>query len=697
MDLFLTANSRGEVSLHRSLDLQTVWTKSPPDSEVKLVQKLTWRPDSQAIAIAYSYNKAENSEDDLVSKAIVLVVTIENEDVNSINVEGDVTCLDWCETKTTSTVPACFTIYFPEPTPLSSTFCAGADLKKSRHLFKGKSEKTVNFLVIGSSIGDLKVLVSGFLLCCSLSVSSLIRLENKKYWIRNAVFSSDMKFMFVFIEERVDNITLTEVNAQVLILDTSVLSLRIAEINLLQTRIGQILTLVDRIKEVQSCLTEVWECLKVSEVASNFSKYQLHFESIESMVADICELIMFGVLSNSLEQFLLQSLNCNCVKKLIQSVKENCSNVETLISGHLKPFLEELLIILSEMKGVAELNQFRVLGLTTNFLSIASNNVRTLILKAAEFYVVVQSLEKMCTAFCQWLNLVITQLNSDEIQVLDTSEGLTENNLFLITDYLNSLCRISFSCDKPVSFFQHLGQYFDDICLLKPLEPHKWQRFLEDRIDLVTVAFFIPVSRTLSLAQVFKSCYESISNICSAPEKAISPTFSVKHVVDLPEMSSDCSTVESCYFMDNLTLVTGFVNQKNTGEFSLVEVSPHIQNNTKCRKVLKLGNENDFKCLDVKWCRNEKIYALFEKMEHGCGSLFLTQIEKPVINTLKSDYININSIKDGVLVWGIPYLTVSCFAVSGKRKFCVAVSKNKKKITTFDIWFDEESIEKDLT
>lgn len=695
MDLFLTANSRGEVSLHRSLDFQTVWIKSPPDSEVKLVRKLTWRPDGQAIAIAYSYNKAGSSDEDSVLEALVLVVTIENEDVNSINVEGDVTCLDWCESKITSTVPACFTNYFPEPTPLPNTFGAGADLKKSRHLLKGKNERNMNFLTIGSSIGDLKVLVGGFLLCCSLSVSSLIRIEKKKYCVKSAVFSSDVKYMFVFIEERVDNITLKEIDAQVLILDTSVLSLRIAEINLLQTRIGQILNLVDRIKEVQSCLIEVWECLEVAEVASNFSKYQVHFESIELMAADFCELIMFGVLSNPLEQFLLQSLNCNCVKKLIQSVKENCLNVETLVSGHLKPFLEELLIILGEMKGMAELNQFRVLGLTTNFLSIASNNVRTLILKASEFYLVVQSLVKKYTAFFHWLNTVISQLNSDEIQSLDFSEGLTENNLFLITDYLRSISHVSYSCDEPVSFFQHLGQYFEGICLSKPLEPQKWQRFLEDRTDLVTVACFIPVSRTLSLAQVFKSCYESISNICSAPEKAISPAFSAKHVIDLPEMPLDCSIIEGCYFTDNQTLVIGFVNYNNTGEFSLIEVSPHKENDLKRQKVLKLENENDLKCLDVKWCPDEKIYALFEEMKHSCGSLFLVQIEKSVVDTLNSDYININSIQDGVFVWRIPYLPVSCFAISGKRKFCVAVNKSKKKITSFDIWLDEDCIGKD--
>lgn len=695
MDLFSTANSRGEVSLHRSLDLQTVWTKSPPDSEVKCVRKLTWRPDGQAIAIAYSYNKAGSSNEDSVLKALVLVVTIENEDVNSINVEGDVTCLDWCERKITSTVPACFTNYFLEPTPLSSTFHAGENLKKSRQLLRGKSERIINFLAIGSSIGDLKVFVSGFLLCCSLSVSSLIKIEDKKYWIRSAVFSSDMKFLFVFVEERANNVTLTEMGAQVLILDSSVLSLRIPEINLLQTRIGQILTLVDHIKEVQSCLTEVWECLKVAEVASNFSKYQVYFESIELMAADFCELIMFGVLSNSLEQFILQSLNCNSVKKLIQSVKENCLNVETLVSGHLKPFLEELLIILGEMKGMAELDQFRALGLTTNFLLIASNNVRTLILKAAEFYVVVQSIEKIYTAFCQLLNLVITQLNSDEIQVLDLSEVLTENNLLLITDYLSSICHISYSHDEPVSFFQHLGQYFESVCLSKPLEPHRWQRFLEDRNDLVTVACFIPVSRTLSLAQVFKSFYDSVFDICSAPEKTISPAFSAKHVIDLPEILLDCSIVEICYFTDNLTLMTGFVNYSNTGEFSLVEVSPHKQNDIKRQKVLKLGNGNDFKCLDLKWCCSDKIYALFEEMEHSCSSLFLVQIEKSVIDTLNSDYTNISSIQDGVFVWRIPYLPVSCFAISGKRKFCVAVCKSKKKVTTFDIWFDEDSIEKD--
>lgn len=629
---------------------------------------------------------------------------------------------------------------------------------------KIKDQTQLNFLLIGTSDGNLHLSVFGLFSCGMMNINKYMTTnENDKYTsVLKAEMSRDMKVLFLLVAvdeekfhaetmeeengsnkvenavnatgdniDKKDNIEMAIENSvetlssgsklctanvndkhsvkidkppqireiRVVILDTRILSSRSRELHALSLKQGQTICLLDYLERTMSSIVEAWENIYLLEIESKLSK---HAESQPegSLSADFLELLLFGVPSESLENFLLKDLNDKGIKKLGHSIELSHSNIQKLILKHLLSVGQCLAYHLAEMKGMSKLtDRFKVLGLEETAVSKAFSAAGAFLIKSTEVQLVIDESMKRYKAFFRWLYAIIIRITDDRIPDL-TMTDINQQDLEFIADYLYKLDIVT---DKDGVTKRHcnldrLGQYLVNEELTKPPDCDRnnlWQKLLEDNPCLQNHFSIIEKNKYMSLVQQHEHLKKAIQNVFKTPEHAIGNMFQLKQIVTIANLA--CSRI-SMSLVEDHTLHVSLIEGHTPDYFQVYKVFVDGTRLDVKSKSVPIKSEKAvlMKCIDVKFYLPEVLSILLEEGDENKNAV-IVQVTTNTIFGIRSDSNDRNKLENFIETREIPDMVASSFAVSGLRKVSIVLSESRRKVRLFEMEAEDDEEEEDTS
>lgn len=397
-DLIALANVQGEVVLHR-LSWQKVWSVPPPSEEVK-VKALAWRPDGKVVAAGYSNGR-------------INLYHIENADIlHSINLEGEITCMEWvcqfcpeeAEWKSDPYKEDNFRNYLPKLQPLNKSYGTLSKVSPVEESVEDSKQlceqKELNLLIVGCSSNSLSIYAFGVFPVSSLTVPSINVDKIRK--ILSATISQDLQSLSLVLETENKE---QHSHCYLMSFDTKLMASRHKELRLMALKFGQVLTLKEYLQATVQQMSEAWEDI-LMEMDSKLLKFAEDKKAAGTGTVsnDFLELLLFGTPSPELQTFLLNDLTGKGLQKLGHSIETSYSNIQKLVVKHLQVVSQAILYHLAELRGMSLwYEKFGVLGLTTQTLHTAIMTVGSFVLKSSELQQVIDDSIKNFKAFFRWL------------------------------------------------------------------------------------------------------------------------------------------------------------------------------------------------------------------------------------------------------------------------------------------------------
>lgn len=206
-----------------------------------------------------------------------------------------------------------------------------------------KKQTELNILLVGTDTGCLHISIFGLFTCAIIEISSYLQ---KKCKIIKSQMSNDMSSIYVTVIDE-DNIM------NVVMIDSSVICSHSKEIFSMAMKYVHLTSLLSHLEQTMSSITEAWESILL-EMDSKLSKYASNVPE-GTVCADFLDLLMFGIPSDEMEEFLMQDLTDKGLKKLGHSIELSYSNIQKLLLTHMNTVGQNITYILSELRGMARL------------------------------------------------------------------------------------------------------------------------------------------------------------------------------------------------------------------------------------------------------------------------------------------------------------------------------------------------------
>ncbi|KAF5302478.1 hypothetical protein FQR65_LT08568 [Abscondita terminalis] len=697
MDLVAITNVKGEVALHR-LSWARAWCLAPPRENV-LVQGLAWRPDGRVLAIAYSSGE-------------VHLINVENKNVlHKIKIEGNVTCILWTREKTekgTSSVNEeeeqvdymkymdSSNKYLPELSPLSSlspTMTNLQDETLNSNLFH--EQKELNLLIIGTDDGYLRISIFGQFVCALVNISDYL---GHKCSIINTYLSDDLSLMYVTVKHNG--------NIKIVLIQTDIFKTHTKELFAIAVKDAHLYNLITYLSNIIILIKESWET-SLLEMDAKLSKYASKVPD-GVLSADFLDLLMFGITSYEMQEFLLKDLTEKGLKKFGQVFEMCYANIQKLLLKHVTKAGQNITYHLSELRGMARLeHNFKKVGLSEGSITEAIAASGSFLIKGGEMHQIINNFMINYKAFFRWLYSEIIHLMDDKV-VPDLPKN-TQQDITHIMEFVLHFDNINSNQSSPGKQFsvEKLGQYLNDGPLIMPpvSEENLWEQFLERNECIQTDKHIIKRFKKYSLIQQFKHLVASIENVFLSPKFVIANQFSLKHVIK-------CLNVEEKppYFSKiNNTLNTTFVTYLSKA--TPAEGIYFLEINNVLSKISggyfyfkHVDNYHSYQVLDVKFYSQNILSVLLQETNttrngilFQLNTVYVKEKLVPVdvsIDIHKQNLPKINATEFGLSTQKcIEGMACSYFAVSGCRRVSIVLSENRKKVRLFEMEAEEDDDE----
>ncbi|KAL8591062.1 hypothetical protein ACOMHN_037295 [Nucella lapillus] len=578
MDLIALANAHGEVVMHR-LSWQKVWTLAPP-SEGDMVGGLAWRPDSKVLAIGYQSGKIRLCD---IEKGEILHAT---------EVEGEVTCMSWTEHKhsegqTFASEPYgedTSSNYLPRLQPLNKNYRDSSSVSKDNldevveDSKKLKNQKELNFLIVGTNKDSVHVIVYGVFPFAQAGF--MIQDGSQERRVCSAILTDDLHSLSVVVESTSDESD--EIDYYILTFDTTLIRSRHKELRMLALKYGLICCLVEHLQTTIQQMSEAWEDI-LTEMDSKLLKFaEEKKKSGRGTVSnDFLELLLFGLPSTELQNFLLHELTDKGLKKLGFSIETSYSNIQKLVVKHLQAVSQAIMYHLSELRGMAQwYDKFGILGLDPAAIQEAINAAGTFVLCSSDLQQVIDGSIKNFKAFFRWLYVVILRLSKEEIpaelgkinqhQLDFVAEFLRDNFSHFIPEEHKILpeeeqragtsSTVGSSQKKPRFKMEKVGQYLKRENLAHPsnLDRNPWVQFVQSSAALKDSKVLYPVEGAKSLLQLQDTLESSLRAALCGSMEAVSQSLqysAIYHLFTLTDTVRSAGELQLppkvCQFTDN--------------------------------------------------------------------------------------------------------------------------------------------------
>lgn len=561
-----------------------------------------------------------------------------------------------------------------------------------------KNQSDLNVLLIGTENGRLLISIFGIFTCALKDVKYL----GGNYKVLKSHLSESFDVLYATVMDETGNIS-------VAIIKTTVISSHSEELFSIAMQYVHLTNLLNYLSQTMLAITEAWESILL-EMDSKLAKYAANVPE-GAVCADFLDLLMFGVPSDEMEDFLMQDLTDKGLKKLGHSIELSYSNIQKLLLTHMNTCGQNITYHLSELRGMARFtHRYKILGLKEDLVTKAINANGGFLVKAVEVQQVINHSMANYKAFFRWLYVVILRLMDE--QVLHEIPKMAQQDLIYITEFLQNFDSIPAKDDSAPSrhknkfHLEQLGQYLLDSPLtILPNRDNIWSSFLEENECVAENSMVVKPKDNLSLVQQQKVLSKSIHDIFLEPTDIISKNFSLKNEIALSSYDSDERLRLSQINRNESTLIAFLDSPPPANGIHLLEINPSTTLKQTFLHATNFGDGVDLKILDVQFYSLQYLSILLSHAEKPGAYLCQLPLSNVTPRMWETTVLLKKSVLDPILeridvckvegstMKAIDGMSASGFAVSGSRHVSVVLSDTRHKVQLFEMEADEEEEE----
>ncbi|KAJ8965006.1 hypothetical protein NQ314_004404 [Rhamnusium bicolor] len=684
MDLVAFSNVKGEVALHR-LSWTRAWCLNPPKEGLK-VNGIAWRPDGKILAIGYSSGE-------------VLLISIENKKTLNIKeTRGEITCISWVQEKIESKPKDILNLkeeepndymkhidlsklYIRDPLPTSSLDSSSntEEIKETNFL---QDQTELNLLLVGTKDGYVNVRIFGCFTCAILNIN-----EYLGYFcsIESVHLGEDLSKILVTVKDRENNI-------KIVLVDAKIFKSHTKELFSVSLKYVKLIDLVTYLTNTITNITETWESFLL-EIDHKLSKYAKKVPE-GGVTADFLDLLMFGICSPELEEFLMTDLTKKGLEKFGQTIEMSYANIQKLLLKNVTKFGQNLTYHLAELRGMARLeHRYDVLGLSEDLITRTIQSTGAFLIKAGEMQQIINHSVINYKAFFRWLYGAILFIMDEPVP--SEIHKMAQQDLAYITEFLQN--------------FDHIGrQYLADapLTITPNMEGNDWTAFLKEHDCVQNHPSILKHYTDTSLIQQFKDLAVKITEIFETPKCVLEKQFKPIHnfnCFNFGDKPLRMSTIN----INKEIILFGFLQPSN----SIYLLQVHINNNkcqARCGKFYfsqfqEETSGDNYQILDIKFYSTNILSLLLQENTSLRPATLLqfslsSALEKLMeINTCSDFDKSVIPSTNGSNLLPKLYknieMAAAFFAVSGSRRVSIVLSENKRKVKLFEMEAEEEDEE----
>ncbi|KAF2897439.1 hypothetical protein ILUMI_08739 [Ignelater luminosus] len=703
IDLVAFSNIKGEVSLHR-LSWARAWNLAPPKEGVS-VKGLAWRPDGKVLAVAYSSGE-------------VLLINVENKStIHKIEVAENISCIFWvsqsAENQSTNQTLIndedeqadyikhldLSSKYLPDLPPLSNLGPSVTNTQEENsnsNLFQ--EQKELNLLVIGTYDGYLHISIFGQFPCVILNLNNYLGYTCS---VISVFLSNDLSLMYVTVKDDSNDI-------KIVLINTSLLKTHSKELFAMALKHGYLNNLITYLSNVIVPMKETWETILL-EMDAKLSKYASRVPE-GTLSSEFLDLLMFGITSDEMQEFLLQDLTEKGLKKFGQVMETCYANIEKLLLKLVTKAAQNITYHLAELRGMARLeHRYKVLGLSEDIITKAISANGAFLVKGGEMHQVITQFMISFKAFFRWLYTAIIHLM--DIQMLpEMTKKNTQQDVNCIVEFVRNFDKIDKKNEDGKGQFtmERLGQYLNDhkLTMLSDSNDNLWENFLTKNECIQNDPDIIKHYKSFSLIQQFKHLAASIEEIFVIPKGLISEQVSIKNIINCLNFNVEHLRITKINFDNESTLIALLNKSFPADGIYFLEIINGNEIKLKCCYLYFKHAENseNYFILDAQFYSNNALSVLLQESNVSrTGVLYqfstvsvrdeLVVLDKD-LDIYKQNIPKINAFDLGSAMQKyIDGMVCSQFAVSGCRRVSIVLSENRKKIRLFEMEAEEDDEE----
>lgn len=704
MDLVVVSNSKGEVALHRLLWLKA-WDLPPPTEKCK-VTAMAWRPDGKVLAIGYTGGE-------------LILINVENKSIlHTLQVSGEITCVNWVQEKKIETTNIKATSTSEEEAnnytqyvdyskhfiskPLSlSTFETGNFVEEANNNLLHK-QKLLNLLLIGTDDGMLYLSVFGSLSCGAIDFKEKI---NTKCSVIDVQLSESLNIATVTLKDIEDNIKLV-------FIDTAIFESHIKELFCVAMKKVEMQTHVGYLYKSISSVMETWESILL-EMDWKLTNYANKVQP-GTLSADFLDLLMFGICSDEMQEFLFSDMTKRGLEKFGQNIEMNYANIQKILLKNITKLGQNITYHLSELRGMSRFaSRYKTLGLEESKITEAISANGAFLIKSGEMQQIINNSMMYYKAFFRWLYSAIVNLMEE--QVPSEIQNMTQQDLAYIAEFLQCFDRITGQnnstiggVENPRFIMERLGQYLADrnLKILTAGDQHDWDSLLLNNECLQKHPSIIRHCKELSLVQQIAHLQKAVDEIFKKPEVEVTKNMnSIKILSCIKGVGVGTVAGISCTGTGSV-FMHAFPNLERNGVYFIECKVNNVEDNEVIAKgaLVYVKQDGDvengrYNITDVKFYSENVLSLLLEDKAQQAVLMqlpivsFKEKLEEISLDDeiFQQNIVNVD-VSDASPLKNIA-MTACKFAVSGCRSVSVVLADNKKKVMLFEIEGEEEEEE----
>ncbi|KAG7187963.1 hypothetical protein KM043_013923 [Ampulex compressa] len=659
MDLLAIVNVKGEVALHR-LTWQRVWLLCPQE-ESDCSVNLAWRPDGKLLVVCYE------------PSGLIRLVDVENKSIvhkAKRVVDCTIACASWLSLRDERCNVSTQTGDFFPPLPsLNRSF--GQETECKNFL-----SQNLDVLFLGQEDGNVSMYVFGMFYCGTITIGNGTIMEisggsGGSIWVtwRNG-----------------EGITTSVLSCPLLNHSDAFLKVARAQAN--------VDYLMDYLSRTLMAISEAWETILL-EMDEKLARYA-DANPPGGVAADFLELLMIGVPTQNLENFLLRDLTEKGLKKLGHSIEMCYSNIQKLVLKNLTSVGMALVYRLVEVRGMVRLGgPYEALGFKDEgLITDALHASEAFLAKSSEIQQVIDHSMRDYKAFFRWLYVVILRLTDERIP--SEVSRVSQQELTFIAEFLRGFDKTEPSSNgsKGVNL-EKLGQYLrhDNLQSCLTREGSEWATMLDENRCLRNHSLIIDQDLSFSLLQSHTKLVSAVHAVFGSAYEGLAERFCVMSVFLAPcanLYASQIATKDS-----GLLVATMHTERKILRVFKVerLETTLHFKMRTvdveqRQGSVLKPTMETSISDLQF---YSEEYLSLLLVSKQASTLMQLSQSRlfdgQELVNLSELLYNGLPRAFHGISARGL--------AVSGARKVAAVLGENGRKIRLLETEVEPEDEEEE--
>lgn len=576
-----------------------------------------------------------------------------------------------------------------------------------------KTQDALNVLLVGTDDCEVQLLALGTFLCGSIKLAEVFGQEGA---VLNTHMPADFGYLYVAVQYAHGQVEIVTIELKEC--DTTW-----DDVYDLASKHDQLLSSLDYLDRTMKNILETWENVSLMEMELKLSSYSA--DDPELVSTDLLGLMIFGNLSERMDQFLRKDLTDKGIKKIGQSIESSHTNVQKLVVKQLAEVTNRVLFQLVEVSGMS-LKKYECLGLTERSVDRALLSAQRFLMKCNELQIVIAESLTRYQLFFKWLHGAMTRLN-DDAGALSTAEpapaDLSQRELHALAEYVYELGDGARAADK--YRLDRVGQYFADADLEFPRDAAgrgHWRGVLRENPCLEDgSALVVKAAGRASLAQQYAALRRDLADIFAQRKTFADRAFVLYNNVRLDNHGTAAGAggarrppkVTMADAVNGKLLVC--CADRGSYDFGFHELMAYADGAQVTRRAVNafyMGDDAVKQTVhDVQFYSAEHLSVLTETADAAGNrsSLFLQLSTSGLRLACSSDGLNTCRIgssssstassschqMDDYTCRVVENMSATSFAVCGTRKVAVLLSHSRHKVRLFEMEAEDEEDEED--